>query len=267
MDPERVVRSWISTSTKPVHVFGRRIRSAVGDWRQIPKGFAFPEPVKEADAVIIVGGWAGTHYAASWARLANKPLLPVATFGGAAIEIFNDEIGNDVHRRNTNFSNDEFQTLYRILSNYEEKTLHQFAEQVVSLAEKAVLSDNVFIVMSFDEKPYLKDAFNTFKRVCEKRKLVACKIDHHIDTKRKIVPSIFSNIKNSRFVIAEVSGAKPNVFYEIGYARALGKAVIQTAIDGTVLPFDVFDDPTIFWDSQDTLENRLIEAIDREISS
>jgi len=264
LDPESVIRSWITAGTKPSHGVGRRTHSLVGNWSQIPRGYAFPEPIKEADAVIILGGWDGTQYAASWARLANKPLLPVATFGGAAYDIYLDEIKNS--RLVGDISADDFQALNRILSNNEESTINIFAEQVVALAEKAIASSNVFIIMSFEQTPHLIDAFNTFTRACKKKNFTAKKIDQHIDAKQNIVPAIFANIKSSAFIIAEVSGAKPNVYYELGYSRALGKSVIQTAYKDTVLPFDVFDIPTLFWDSQDTLEKRLDEAIDRIFS-
>jgi hypothetical protein len=60
----------------------------------VPRRSTLPEPIQEANVVILLGGWDGTHYAASWARLANKPLVPVATFGLAAAEIFDDEMAN-----------------------------------------------------------------------------------------------------------------------------------------------------------------------------
>ena len=84
-----------------------------------------------------------------------------------------------------------------------------------------------------------------------------------IITPERIVPAIFAGIRRAAFVIAEVSGARPNVFYELGYARASGKAVIQTAYSGTKLPFDVFDVPTLFWGGQSELEGKLKTAIDQ----
>ena len=192
--------------------------------------------------------------------------MPVATFGGAAYDIYLDEIKNNGNRPVGNISTDDYQNLNRILSKNDEPTLQTFAEQVVSLAEKAIASSNVFVIMSFEQAPHLIDAFNTFTRACKKRDFIAKKIDQHIDAKMNIVPAIFANIKSSAFIIAEVSGAKPNVYYELGYARALGKSVIQTAYKDTILPFDVFDIPTLFWDSQDTLEKRLDEGIGRIFS-
>jgi len=259
---ESVIRSWITDGTTPTHAFGKRIRSQIGNWGQIPRGYAFPEPVRDADAVIIVGGWEGTQYAASWARLANKPLLPVATFGGAASDIFNDEIKNDRSRRSGNLTDEDFELLNSFPPT-DIATLDAFSERVVSLAEHAALSKEVFIVMSFEQKPELIDAFRTFERVCEKRQLKAVKSDNHIDAKQNIVPAIFSHIKSSAFVIAELSAARPNVYYEIGFARALGKAVIHTAREGTTLLFDVFDVPTLFYEGQTSLATELDDAIGR----
>jgi hypothetical protein len=261
VDPESAIRSWITSETKPIHAIGRRTRSIVGNWGQIPRGYAFPEPVREADSVVIVGGWNGTHFAATWARIANKPLLPVATFGGAAKEIYDEEV--DRSRRSGNLTDEEFQVLNSVVDEEEKGALQAYAERIVVLAEQASLSKEVFVVMSFEQKPELIDAFNTFKRVCDKHNLKAIKIDNHLDAKMNIVPSIFSRIRSSAFVIAELSAAKPNVYYEIGYARALGKAVIHTAKEGTPLPFDVFDIPTLFYDGQTALEMKLDEAIGR----
>jgi len=50
---------------------------------------------------------------------------------------------------------------------------------------------------------------------------------------------------------------EPNVFYEVGFARALGKDVVLTARKGTHLPFDVGDVPTIFWEDQTDLRESL----------
>ena len=91
--------------------------------------------------------------------------------------------------------------------------------------------------MSFAERGELKDAYNTFCLVYKDKGFRAYKVDHHIDAKQRIVPTIFDSIRRCAFVIADVTDAKPNVYYELGYARALGKTVIQTAREGINLPF------------------------------
>jgi hypothetical protein len=258
-DPRQVIKSWVTGSTKPSHNKGKILRSSVSDWSKVPKGFAFPEPIQEADVVIIIGGWDGTHYAATWARLANKPLVPVASFGLAAAEIFQDEVANFERRYGTRLTLDNYQTLNLLLTDYSTETVKGFARDVVALAELLIISTDVFVIMSFSEKGFLKDAYNTFVRVCKEEPfgLRAFKVDQHLDANQRIIPNIFNAIRQSAFIIADLSEPRPNVYYELGYAQALGKDVITTAAEGTQLPFDIFDVPVQYWDCQDTLETKL----------
>jgi nucleoside 2-deoxyribosyltransferase len=110
--------------------------------------------------------------------------------------------------------------------------------------------------MSFAEAGPLIDAFNTFQRVCKANGFRAFKVDQHFDSRQRIVPSIISSIRRSAFIIADLTEPRPNVYYELGYAQALGKDILTTAQKGTELPFDVFDIPH-FWDSQHVLEQKL----------
>jgi hypothetical protein len=263
LDPRKFIRSWVTETIKPAHSIGEVTRSRMGDWGRVPKGFSFPEPIQQADAVIIVGGRDGTHYAASWARLANKPLVPVAAFGQAAAEIFNDEMSVFDRRYAARLSLDEYQILDRILADWLPETVKAFASDVVTLAERLITPTEVFLVMSFAEKANLIDAYNTFRRVCKENNFSAFKVDHHLDSQQRIIPAIFSSIRRAAFIIADLSESRPNVYYELGYANALGKEIITTAFKNTRLPFDVFDIPTIFWDSQDALEKKVRAEIIR----
>ncbi len=227
------------------------------DWGRVPRGFTFPEPIQEADVVIIIGGWDGTHFAASWARLANKPLVPVAAFGLAAAEIFEDEVANFDRHYSTRISMEEFAILNRLLPSLDPSTVESYAKDVLSLAERLITPTDVFIIMSFDQRGILKDAFNTFCRVCQANGFKAFKVDQHFDARQRIVPNIIAAIRKSAFIIADVTDPRPNVYYELGFAQALGKDIVMTALEGTVLPFDIFDVPTQFWDCQDTLETKL----------
>ncbi len=115
------------------------------------------------------------------------------------------------------------------------------------------------------KKGHLKDAYNTFVRVCEAPayKFKAFKIDQHFDRTQRIVPGIINAIRRCAFIIADVSEPRPNVYYDLGYAQALGKEIIVTAMEGTSLPFDIYDVPTLYWDSQDALETKLRGEITR----
>jgi hypothetical protein len=195
--------------------------------------------------------------------LANKPLVPVATFGLAAAEIFADELSAFDRRYAARLTLDEYQILNRLLPDWQQDTVNAFAKDVVGLAERLITPKDVFVVMSFAEKGHLKDAYNTFQRVCKENGFSAFKVHHHFDRQQRIVPAIFSSIRRSAFLISDISEPRPNVYYELGYAQALGKDVIVTALEGTQLPFDVFDVPTLYWDSQDTLERKIQVEINR----
>ena len=166
IDPRKVVRSWVTKTTQPSHSVGEIVRSRMENWSQVPRGLIFPEPFQEADVVIIVGGWDGTQYAATWARIANKPLVPVATFGLAATEIFQDEVVSFERRYAARLALDEFQILDRILPDWNPETVKDFATDVVSLAERLITPTDVFVIMSFAQKGPLIDAYRTFERVC-----------------------------------------------------------------------------------------------------
>ena len=56
-----------------------------------------------------------------------------------------------------------------------------------------------------------------------------------------------------------------NVFYEVGFAKGLGKEVILVAKKGTELPFDLKDLPTFFWETQRDLKKGLEERIERVV--
>jgi len=66
-----------------------------------------------------------------------------------------------------------------------------------------------------------------------------------------ILNDIITSIRNSSVIIAEITPDNPNVFYEVGYAHALGKPTILLCEKGmrNKLPFDVSGFRTIFYDN------------------
>ncbi|MGD8911701.1 MAG: hypothetical protein PVJ68_03020 [Candidatus Thiodiazotropha sp.] len=66
--------------------------SAIEHWNLMDgRKLAIPEPVDQADVLILLGGYgdaSGTFTAANWAHQIGTPILPVATFNMAAGEIF-----------------------------------------------------------------------------------------------------------------------------------------------------------------------------------
>ena len=76
--------SYILSGTRPIHNFGTMRQSRLTSWDPGAGPSFVPEPINGADAVILVRGYDGTFRAAHWSGVAEKPLLPVTCFGGAA---------------------------------------------------------------------------------------------------------------------------------------------------------------------------------------
>lgn len=63
----------------------------------------------------------------------------------------------------------------------------------------------------------------------------------------KITDVIIDSINRSRFIIADLTDARPNCYYEVGYAHALGKQVIILAKESTNRQFDISTYKWNFW--------------------
>ena len=98
---------------------------------------------------------------------------------------------------------------------------------------------SAFILMSMDPaNPSLTDVSNAIKSACEAFGLRAIRIDD-VEHQDRITDRILENIESAEFIVADLSGEKPNVYYEVGYAHALGKRPILVRKTGTRLHFDL----------------------------
>lgn len=73
--------------------------------------------------------------------------------------------------------------------------------------------------------------------------------------------NILEKIRMSSLIIIDVSGERPNCYFEIGYGKGLNKPVIITAKDGTKLHFDIAGDRCLFWKSWEELDAKLRHAL------
>src|SRR5262249_48350980 len=119
--------------------------------------------------------------------------------------------------------------------------------------------NSVFIVMAFREES--EDTFNAIREVCEEQGLKWARTDHEPTTNR-IYQRIVSGIRRAIFVIVDITIPTLNVYYELGYAEALGKPVIVVAKEGTELPFDTRDIPTTLFHNHTRLKAALRERMD-----
>ena len=86
-----------------------------------------------------------------------------------------------------------------------------------------------------------------------------------------IIADVVRRIQEAEVIIADITPENQNVFYEVGYAHALGKPTILLAEKGKRLPFDVSGFRTLFYENsiagKANVEQGLrrhVEAITRE---
>ena len=76
---------------------------------------------------------------------------------------------------------------------------------------------------------------------------------------------IISEIRKSRFLVADFSGERPSVYFEAGYAKGLGKEVIWTCKKGESPHFDTRQYSHIFWQDGEDLKKQLTNRIEATI--
>lgn len=103
--------------------------------------------------------------------------------------------------------------------------------------------------------------------VCEEKGYEVIRADL-IPSANKISIDIINHLENDDLAIADLSGHNPNVFYEIGYRKAKNMPITNIAEKGTVLPFDTYDDRTIFYNLNDIVSiNNLKKSISSTIDN
>lgn len=124
-------------------------------------------------------------------------------------------------------------------------------------SKPSVFSNQAFVAMSFAQelKPIWENAIGP---AIQKAGFKPFRVDAepHID---RIDRKIITEIKNSRFIVADVTHQRAGVYFEAGYALGLGLPVIWLVRDDDLknVHFDTRQYNHIVWDSEDHLAEQL----------
>ncbi len=124
----------------------------------------------------------------------------------------------------------------------------------------------VFVIMKFGDEDLDSTYKLAIKPVIEKYNYNPMRIDQ-IEKSDPITPRILNEIRRSAVILADLTGRRPNCYYETGFAHALDKEIILTIKDGEEIDFDLKVHNFIMWstpvDLQEALDRRF-EAIQKE---
>lgn len=80
-----------------------------------------------------------------------------------------------------------------------------------------------------------------------------------------ITPELLKYIKDSKFVVVDLTHQNNGAYFEEGYAMGLGKPVIQLCKEGVQLHFDIAQKNTIMWATEADIPERLRKRIEATI--
>jgi nucleoside 2-deoxyribosyltransferase len=118
-----------------------------------------------------------------------------------------------------------------------------------------------FVVMPFSDE--YKNVYElAIKVACDESNVFCQRLDEQIFSE-SMLNQIYTQIYKSDFIIADMSGKNPNVFYEVGYAHGQNKNVILITNDGNDIPFDFKHYQHIIYNKNNLteLKQKLIERI------
>ncbi|RZI40514.1 hypothetical protein EGT07_23010 [Herbaspirillum sp. HC18] len=102
-----------------------------------------------------------------------------------------------------------------------------------------------FVVMPFASE--FDDIYQFgIKGACEDAGVYCERVDEQVFTE-SMLERIFNQISRADLIVADMTGKNPNVFYEVGYAHALGKRTVLLTQDANDIPFDLKHFPHIVY--------------------
>jgi hypothetical protein len=121
---------------------------------------------------------------------------------------------------------------------------------------------NCFVIMPYHSS--YDDVLHAIKRAASRAGDIRC---HRLDDSQpggRIMSRLLDEIGRADLCIADLSGERPNVMWELGYAMAKGKHAILLTQNADELPFDLHDVQRIKYERDrlvDTLEPRLTASL------
>lgn len=122
----------------------------------------------------------------------------------------------------------------------------------------------VFVICSFD--PDMDPVFDAVACAAASVGLRAARV-RDFQGDYRITDKILTLVRAARLIVADLSHDRPNVYFELGYARGIDKPVITILRTGTVPHFDAHDWTYLEYIDSRPLEHQLLERFRFEVES
>lgn len=122
--------------------------------------------------------------------------------------------------------------------------------------------NTAFLIMKIDLKDSkVQDIYDAYVECFEKFGIKAIRADD-IEHEEIITTRIIDEIKNSEYLLGDLTGQRPNVYYEVGYAHALGRSVILFTEKDSPIHFDLAAYNCPEYDGLRDLKKRLLKRLE-----
>jgi hypothetical protein len=129
----------------------------------------------------------------------------------------------------------------------------------------AASKPKAFVVMQFSTE--YEDLYkHVVKEICKDYEVKVLRADE-VSGPGLVIGDIVREISGSQLIIADITPVNANVYFEVGYAMALGKPTILLAKKDTKLPFDVAGFRVLFYEDTIGGKNRLEDGLRRHLTA
>ncbi len=129
--------------------------------------------------------------------------------------------------------------------------------RIDELQKNSSYGNSVLVAMSFQNTEPLREAI---RKGIKDAGYTATFIDE-VQHNDFITPELLKHIKDSKFVVVDLTHQNNGAYFEEGYAMGLGKPVIQLCQKDTKLHFDIAQKNTIMWDTEADIPKCLYNRI------
>jgi len=147
---------------------------------------------------------------------------------------------------------------YTLVNYFDSESLIDHFKQILRIerARPSVLSGHIFVIMSFRKE--LQDVYDEMRFAVEAHggDLTIERIDDKFGD-YKITDAVLQKVQEAELLICDLTDERPNVYFELGYARGVDKTVILTAKLGTKVHFDVRHYKVLYYSSPTQLKQKL----------